>query len=140
MESDADALMDELFREVEASFYSPTALASGGEPPPPDDEEDETAGWPWAWLVVGGAAAIAALALWWSFVRLPQQLALQSGDVQATVDILTEVDIAEAEGVTTSSDPALAGSDAAADAGVEVLTDAEISVEQPSLLAEGATP
>lgn len=136
MESDADALMDELFREVEASFYSPTALTSGGDPPPPNEKKDETAGLSWAWLGVGVAAAIAALALWWSFVRLPQQLALQSGDVQTTVDILADVDTAETEGVSASSDSVLAEGDAAADADSEALSDTAVLVEDPPLVAE----
>lgn len=88
-ESDADALMDELFQDVESSFSTQTALpdpdgpsangSSSSSRRSPAQQRWRSRTLPWGALAIGGLAALSGTVLWWSYVHLPKRLAILSG-------------------------------------------------------------
>ena len=81
IESDADALMDELFRDVEESFSAQAAFPEPkGEPVTrKQPERSRSMAVPWGIFALGGLAVLSGTVLWWSYVHLPKRLALLSG-------------------------------------------------------------
>ncbi|WP_017327965.1 hypothetical protein [Synechococcus sp. PCC 7336] len=102
-EAEADRLLDELFGEVEATLkegeqsevHSHSQSVEPARPPAPLMAS-------MLWVAIGalGTVAIAALALWWSFVHLPQKFAAQSPPIP-TPD--AALDFENAVGVTDSA-------------------------------------
>ncbi|MEM8714451.1 MAG: hypothetical protein AAF268_14505 [Cyanobacteria bacterium P01_A01_bin.3] len=110
-ESDADSLMDELFRDVEESFSTQTALPDPDGPSangyssssPRSQSNRRSRSLPWGALALGGLAALSGTALWWSYVHLPKRLAILSGHGVASSSLTVNSDPQAANSVSTDS-------------------------------------
>ena len=155
-ESDADALMDELFRDVEESFSTQTALPdsdgssangySSSSPRSQSNRRSRPGALPLGVLALGGLAALSGTVLWWSYVHLPKRLAILSGHGVASSSLSGDSDPQAANSGSTDSSHSISNTTAArssvvSDAVEGVVEDAgETSATAASDLISGAQP
>ncbi|MEM9568292.1 MAG: hypothetical protein AAF974_08280 [Cyanobacteria bacterium P01_E01_bin.34] len=155
-ESDADALMDELFQDVEESFSTQTALPdpdgssanghSSCSQPSQSNQRSRSRLLPWGVFAIGGLAALSGTVLWWSYIHLPKRLAILSGHGIASSSLLKNSASHAGSNVSTESsnsmtDVASASSNVVSDAVEEVVeTAVGTSATAASDLIAGGQP